>query len=168
MPKLRQNIVTGKWVVIAPERAKRPEDFVMASAPKRHIDAKCPFCFTGSESAYKFSIKDAETENVYVIPNKYPAFTQDEEIIEEGGDFYFSTKAVGGHEVIVLKKHETEIYEGGWELINELLGVYQNRYLYYQKDPCIEYSMPIIWVQRPPLQLNIHIHSFLLRLLSQT
>lgn len=143
MPKLRQNIVTGKWVVIAPERAKRPEDFVMASAPKRHLDGKCPFCLTTPGSAYQTSIKDAETEHIYVIPNKYPAFTQDEEVIEEGGDFYFSTKAVGGHEVIVLKDHQKEIYEGGWELLNELFGVYQNRYIFYQKNPTIEYAMPI-------------------------
>lgn len=143
MPKLRQNIVTGKWVVIAPERAKRPEDFVMAAAPKRHVDDKCPFCLTNPESSYKLSIKDAETDHVYVIPNKYPAFVKDEEIIAESSDLYFSTKAVGGHEVIVLKDHQTEIYEGGWELLDELFGVYQNRYKHYQEDPTIEYAMPI-------------------------
>lgn len=143
MPKLRQNVVTGKWVVIAPERAKRPEDFVMASAPKRHLDSKCPFCLTNPESAYETSIKNAKTEHIYVIPNKFPAFTQDEEVIDEGGNFYFSTKAVGGHEVIVLKDHQKEIYEGGWELLDELFKVYQNRYIFYQKDPTIEYAMPI-------------------------
>jgi len=143
LPKLRQNIVTGKWVVIAPERAKRPEDFVMAAAPKRHIDEKCPFCLTNPESAYKFSIKDTETAHIYTIPNKYPAFTQEEEIIEEGGEFYFSTKSVGGHEVIVIKDHQTEIYEGGWQLLDELFRVYQNRYKYYCNDPVIEYAMPI-------------------------
>lgn len=135
--------MTGKWVVIAPERAKRPEDFVMAAAPKRHLDAKCPFCLTNPESEYRLSIKDAETENIYVIRNKYPAFTQDEEVIEEGGNLYFSTKAVGGHEVIILKDHQKEIYEGGWELLDELFGVYHNRYHFYEKDPTIEYAMPI-------------------------
>ncbi len=143
MPKLRQNIVTGKWVVIAPERAKRPEDFVMAAAPKRHIDEKCPFCLTNPESAYKFSIKTAETEHIYTIPNKYPAFVKDEEIISESSELYFSTKAVGGHEVIVIKDHQTEIYEGGWQLLDELFKVYQGRYRYYQQDPTIEYAMPI-------------------------
>src|SRR3972149_2352933 len=102
MSKLRQNIVTGKWVVIAPERAKRPEDFVMAAAPKRYLDDKCPFCLTNPEGSYQFSIK-----------------------------------AIGGHEVIVLKDHQKELYEGGWELLDELFGVYQNRYLHFQKDPTI-------------------------------
>lgn len=143
MAKLRQNIVTGKWVVIAPERAKRPEDFVMAAAPKRPIDGGCPFCLQNPGSAYKFSIKDAETERIYTIPNKYPAFTQDEEVIEEAGDLYSSTKSLGGHEVIIIKDHQTEIYEGGWELLAELFGVYLNRYNFYKKDAIIEYAMPI-------------------------
>ncbi len=143
MAKLRQNIVTGKWVVIAPERARRPEDFVMAAAPKRHLNGDCPFCLTNPKSSYQFSIKEAETDNIYVIPNKYPAFSKDEEVIEEGGNFYFSTKSVGGHEVIIIKDHQKEIYEGGWQLLDELFGVYQNRYKFYQKDPVIEYSMPI-------------------------
>lgn len=143
MAKLRQNIVTGQWVVIAPERAKRPEDFVMAAAPKRHLDEKCPFCLANPESAYKFSIKEAETEHIYTIPNKYPAFAPVEEVIEESGNLYCSTKSIGGHEVVIVKDHNTEIYEGGWELLNELFGVYQSRYLFWQKDPVVEYAMPI-------------------------
>lgn len=143
MPKLRQNIVTGDWVVIAPERAKRPEDFVQAAAPKRHLDGKCPFCIQNPGSAYQFSIKDAETDNVYVIPNKYPAFVKNDEVICEGGDLYFSTKSIGAHEVIILKKHEKEIFEDGWEVFNELFGVYIQRYKFHNQDPAIEYIMPI-------------------------
>lgn len=143
MPKLRQNIVTGDWVVIAPERAKRPEDFVMAASPKRQADGTCPFCITNPNSAYSTSIKEAETENVYVIPNKFPAFALSEQVITESGDLYFSTKALGGHEVIVLKDHQKDIFEGGWELLNELFGVYQSRYKHYAENPIIEYTMPI-------------------------
>lgn len=143
MAKLRQNIVTGKWVVIAPERAKRPEDFVMAAAPKRHFNGKCPFCLTNPQGSYKFSIKEAETENIYTIPNKYPAFAESNEVIEEFGDLYTSTKSLGGHEVIIIKDHQKEVYEGGWELLAELFGVYQNRYHFFEKNPVIEYAMPI-------------------------
>ena len=143
MPKLRQNIVTGEWVVIAPERAKRPEDFVMASSPKRPLDDKCPFCLSNIDSAYQFSIKDAETQNIYVIPNKFPAFSKADGLIQEGGDLYCSTKSLGGHEVIILKDHQKEIFDGGAEMLMELFGVYQKRILYYNQDPTIEYSMPI-------------------------
>lgn len=143
MPKLRQNIITGDWVVISPERSKRPEDYVMAAAPKHDIPKDCPFCINNRDSAYQFSIKDAETENVYVIPNKYPAFIKNDSIISEGDNFYCDTKSIGGHEVIIIKKHEQEIYEDGEAIINELISVYKQRYLFYDQDPVIEYTMLI-------------------------
>jgi galactose-1-phosphate uridylyltransferase len=42
MPELRQEPITGNWVIIATERNKRPSDF-----PARHEERKggtCPFC----------------------------------------------------------------------------------------------------------------------------
>lgn len=143
MPKLRQNIVTGEWVVISPERSRRPEDYVTAASPKRGIPADCPFCVKNENSAYQFSIKDAETENIYVIPNKYPAFVKNDSVISEGDNFYQDTKSIGGHEVIVIKNHEQELYEDGKAIIEELIGVYKNRYLHYDQDPVVEYTMLI-------------------------
>lgn len=158
MSKLRQNIVTGEWVVISPERSQRPEDYVMAAAPKRGIPADCPFCLA-NDDAYRFSIKNAETENVYVIPNKYPAFTKTEGIIDEGDGFYQNTKSVGGHEVIILKDHEQDIYDDGLETIDELIGVYKSRYNFYDLDPVIEYTM-IIHNHGPEAAASIeHPHS---------
>lgn len=158
MPKLRQNVITGDWVVISPERSKRPEEYVMASAPKRGIPADCPFCIKNN-IAYPTSIKEAETENVYVIPNKYPAFTKIDGVILEGDGFYQDTKSLGGHEVVIIKDHAREIYEDGEEIVNELLGVYKNRYLVYDKDPSIEYSM-IIHNHGPEAAASIeHPHS---------
>lgn len=158
MPKLRQNIVTGEWVVISPERSKRPEDYVTAASPKRGIPADCPFCLE-NKNAYQFSIKEAETENVYVIPNKYPAFVKEDSLIEEGDGFYEDTKSIGGHEVIILKKHDQDIYDDGEEIINELLETYKNRYLFYDQDPISEYTM-IIHNHGPEAAASIeHPHS---------
>lgn len=143
MPKLRQNIVTGEWVVISPERSKRPEDFVMTSEVKQMaVLDDCPFCIE-NHKAYEASIKEAETENVYVIPNLYPAFVADESIICEGDGFYYDQKAVGGHEVIILKNHIQDIYEDGQAIIRELIGVYLDRYKHYSRNPIIEYTMII-------------------------
>ena len=35
MPELRQNYFTKEWVIIATERAKRPEELVSRRVPKR-------------------------------------------------------------------------------------------------------------------------------------
>lgn len=142
MPKLRQNVVTGEWVVISPERSKRPEDYVTAASPKRGIPADCPFCME-NDIAYKFRIKEAETDNVYVIPNKYPAYVKEDSLVEEGDGFYEDTKSIGAHEVIILKKHDEDIYDDGKAIMNELIDVYKSRYLLYDKDPVQEYTMII-------------------------
>jgi UDPglucose--hexose-1-phosphate uridylyltransferase len=141
MSKLRQNVITGEWVVISPERSQRPEDYVMASSPKRGTPLDCPFC-ERNNNAYRFSIKAAETRHIYVIPNKFPAFSKADGVIDEGDCFYPNSKALGGHEVIILKNHEKDLYDSV-ELLDELIGVYRNRYNFFDQDPTIEYSMLI-------------------------
>ncbi|TSC97269.1 MAG: UDPglucose--hexose-1-phosphate uridylyltransferase, partial [Candidatus Berkelbacteria bacterium Licking1014_2] len=111
MPQLRQNPITGEWVVIAPGRAKRPEDFVMAAAEKRTTDLNgCPFCPGGTAFATK--LPDIKNRYFYVLPNKYPAFT-DEDVIEAQSDsqLFFATSSLGSHEVISTFDHHTEMTE---------------------------------------------------------
>lgn len=142
MPKLRKNIVTGDWVIISPERSKRPEDYVVGlnSISKPSTTADCPFCIENN-NAYKFSIAEAETKNVYVIPNKYAAFVKDDSVISEGDGFYEDTKSIGAHEVIVIKDHNQNTYDK--EVIDDLIGVYISRYAHYGQDPVNEYSLII-------------------------
>jgi len=158
MPKLRQNIVTGDWVVISPERSKRPEDYITEASPKHGIPDDCPFCVS-KNNAYRFSIKEAETDNIYVIPNKYPAFSKEDALVLEGNEFYNDTKSVGGHEVIILKDHEQDIYDDGQAIVSELIGVYKHRLNFYEQDPAVQYSM-IIHNHGPEAAASIdHPHS---------
>jgi UDPglucose--hexose-1-phosphate uridylyltransferase len=51
MPELRQNFFTKEWVIIATERARRPEELVthrVAQAVPSYVE-NCPFC-PGNES----------------------------------------------------------------------------------------------------------------------
>ena len=48
MPELRKDPVTGRWVIIATDRAKRPTDFVRDKVQIRG-SGFCPFC-SGNES----------------------------------------------------------------------------------------------------------------------
>ncbi|MCL5795671.1 MAG: galactose-1-phosphate uridylyltransferase, partial [Patescibacteria group bacterium] len=68
MPQLRQNIITGDWVVIAPERAKRPNDYVSAEKVKRQAKKDCVFCLGKEE--YQKRLKEYDTKSVWLIPNK--------------------------------------------------------------------------------------------------
>lgn len=42
MPELRHNVITKEWVIIATERAKRPEEFAKKNKDKRVIPAFVP------------------------------------------------------------------------------------------------------------------------------
>jgi len=146
MPQLRKNIITGEWLILAPERARRPDDYIRSGRMKRSDKSKCPFCPGGE--AFKNSIKDAETENIYVVPNKYPAFVtsingNDSKSYRVEDSFYFVKHALGGHEVINIKNHDLEPFQFSTSLTQELFEVFQNRYLFYKKDKINEYAMAI-------------------------
>lgn len=146
MPQLRQNIITGDWVVIAPERSKRPQDFVRAEAEKPALKKDCVFCPDG-RVYHEQSIKNFETERVYVIPNNYPAFLEDphqaspRQAPAEG--FYTARSATGGHDVIIMKDHEQNLLAMSPSSLNDLLHVAQRRYQYWRHDRAVNYSMLI-------------------------
>ena len=142
MPKLRQNPVTGEFVVIAPERAKRPDDYILAKPiPKKKSLEFCNFCKDGE--AYNERIEGTGTKNIYVVNNKYPAFVPEEAITLDAGKIYYSQKSIGDHEVIVFLDHDADLEELSAPQFDELFEVYQKRINFYKKNPCVEYVMPI-------------------------
>ncbi|MCD6194884.1 galactose-1-phosphate uridylyltransferase [bacterium] len=138
MPSLRKNIITGEWVIIAPERAKRPEDYIRKK-PKKKKTKDCPFCIPGP--AYPTRVY--ETKNIYVIPNKYPSYIPEDAVLERGGKLYPAYRALGYHEVVNLKKHRPDLSGLSLAVLDELFYVYQERMKKHLQDPAVEYSLLI-------------------------
>lgn len=146
MPQLRQNIITGEWVVIAPERAKRPSDFISSSVARQQKKEDCPFCVGGE--AYKHRYPEFETKDIYVIPNKYPAFVEDESRVSSRSykiedNHYRVRPAVGGHDVVVIKDHDLDLHEFDQKTWASLFKMFELRYEHYDKDHFSNYVMPI-------------------------
>lgn len=65
MPELRKDPIVGRWVILAPDRAKRPEDF--SSEFRATRGGFCPFCEGHEETtppeilAYRYPGTDATT-----------------------------------------------------------------------------------------------------------
>lgn len=148
MPQLRQNIITGDWVVIAPERAKRPQDFIIPKSVKVSDKKTCPFCLGSETNKGNRKINGAESKNIYVIENKFPAFVDDEaessirSFYPEKG-FYRVKPSIGKHEVIILKDHDTSLLKMRSKVVAELFGVFQERYKAICKDDRVVSIMPI-------------------------
>ena len=150
MPELRQDPTTKEWVVIASERAKRPDQFRKGAAtesPTTPEKPACPFC-PGNEGLTPdelFALRDSGDKNqpgwrVRVVPNKFAAFTPEESTQRRDyGHFFRAVGAFGHHEVII----ETHDHHGSLPLmddgqIQEVLGVYRQRYETLRKDPQVK------------------------------
>jgi UDPglucose--hexose-1-phosphate uridylyltransferase len=146
LPQLRQNIITGEWVVMAPERAKRPNDYVTTDTVRYQSKTDCNFCVE-KNIVYSENIKKYETDHVYVVPNKFPAFVEknDDEVrsykVEDG--FYRGRPSTGGHDVIVVKEHDMELPKFTKTIWVDLLETFKKRYEYFDKEKNVAYTMPI-------------------------
>lgn len=141
--EIRQDLVSGDWVVIAIGRAKRPHDFLKQ---KRSLFAQpqktCPFEKLHEDALSVYSLdggRGKENWRVEVIPNKYPAFGKGVCSLFHRVGPYQWTEGVGFHEVVVTRDHERSIAEMSDQEVELILRAYQDRYLAIRKDECVEY-----------------------------
>lgn len=147
MPELRQNIITGDWVVVAPERAKRPKDFII---PKSVIivNDNCPFCVDSDGYKQNKSLIKLETKDIYVVENRFPAFVENESqksvrsfYPEEG--FYRARASVGDHEVVIIKDHTNSLLKFSKSLMNDMFEVIRERYIWIKDHEKVASIIPI-------------------------
>jgi UDPglucose--hexose-1-phosphate uridylyltransferase len=145
MSEVRLNLISGDWVVIATERAKRPEDFVHIKQKKEvpaYVDT-CPFC-KGNEAKTPpetFILRGPDDNwMVRCVPNKYSAFSPDGEIIKTKTDFKQHITGVGLHEVIIeTPEHNMTTALLPVPHIEQILLAYKNRLLAFYEDSRIEH-----------------------------
>lgn len=80
MADLRHDLMTGRWVAVAPGRAQRPG----AAEPARDEAAACPFCAGHEDQTPPETLRlgDGPTGwGVRVVPNLYPALERQEVVI---------------------------------------------------------------------------------------
>lgn len=142
MPELRYNATTKEWVIIATERAKRPEDFSAKPAePARDTAANCPFCPGKEDKTPKevFAIRDANSSGwrVRVIPNAFPALSSEGEPLQgTDANGYLRMNGVGIHEVIIESpEHDQAIATMDPVQVENIFHAYKQRYEVLSRDP---------------------------------
>lgn len=158
MAELRQNIVYKQWVIIAKERAKRPEELIEKEGKRLthelpEYDEKCPFC-KGNEE--KFPHKESlripyvcylNTEasksfwQVRVIKNKYPALSETVELVwDTEHPIFRKLSGYGIHEVIIEHpKHNTTLALMAIDEVFYVLKAFKERYMELRENSKIEY-----------------------------
>lgn len=144
LTELRQDLVTGDWVVIATGRAKRPEEFSKHKREEVEEDAThpCFFCYpeeTGQEKDVLIYEKGGGDWSLRVFPNKYPAFVQSQSprYYEEGP--YFGMDGVGYHEVVVTRDHKKHIALMDVLEVADVIDAYQERYVDLMNKKSVNY-----------------------------
>ncbi|MDA3815028.1 MAG: DUF4921 family protein [Patescibacteria group bacterium] len=143
--QLRQDIVTGDWVVIATGSGKRPSDFVEKNKKKSKEEIKdCLFCdpvASGQEEDVLIYNTGEGDWTLRVFPNKYPAFARPVggRISHKEEGPYFWMDGVGYHEVIVTRDHFKHIGLMDPIWVAEILDSYQTRYLDLMNKKSVRY-----------------------------
>jgi UDPglucose--hexose-1-phosphate uridylyltransferase len=148
MSELRREPVSGRWVIVATERAARPTDF--KTSPQIIKSSFCPFC-EGNEDktppeimAYrdKGAPPDTGGWRVRVVPNKFPALQIEGDQNKRGEGIYDMMSGIGAHEVIIESPRHiqslTSLDNGN---VEEVLLCYRDRLIDLKKDKRFVYGL---------------------------
>ena len=148
MPDLRKDPITGRWVIIATDRAKRPSDFVR-EAPKQAAGF-CPFCY-GNEAKTPPEIlvyrADGSGPNssgwtVRVVPNKFPALGIEGDLGRKGEGLFDKMNGIGAHEVIIeTPDHDATLGTLPEKRVEDVVWAYRDRVLDLKKDRRFRYVL---------------------------
>ena len=140
MPELRQNFMTKEWVVIATERAKRPDQMVVhrQAKPPVSFSPTCPFC-PGNENLTPpeiLRLHDGDGWKARVVTNKFAALSPE---CKPERTIHRSMRSMGGfgfHDVIVeTPDHSLAMALMPDSHVADILRIYKIRYDQLSLDP---------------------------------
>ena len=142
MPELRKDPVVDRWVIIAPERADRPNALLRARAEPED-EKGCPFC-AGNERMTPPEVlvhrepgseRNGPGWSLRVVPNRYPALRVETVMAREGRGLFDAIAGVGAHEVIIeTPEHRLTMAELPAEQIESVLRAWQERIVDLSRD----------------------------------
>ena len=145
MTELRQNMATKEWVIIADERARRPDAYIeshthITTEMQEAFDSNCPFCPGNEERDLEIeSMPAAGPWQTRVVYNKYPALARDGELARTYDGVHRRISGVGHHEIVVEHPvHNTTLALMTTDEIKYVLETFYNRGWSIRKDSRIE------------------------------
>ncbi len=158
MSEFRQDLISGDWIILAPERAKRPHG-LLPKKKKRPISppSTCPFedleksgnwppidiypKEKNPDAAGRDSDRKRRSWRIAVIPNKYPALIHREVCASSfTRGPYEILSGIGNHELVITRDHERNLPDLKFEEATEAFKMIQSRYRRLSKDKCFAYT----------------------------
>jgi len=145
--ELRKDPISGRWVIIATERSKRPDEFRADRQPiirKSSAVLFCPFC-RGNEVKTPpeiYAVRGAGAPpdeagwRVRVVPNKFPALTRGDTPVRNCRGLFESLDGIGVHEVIIESPdHDKELPDLPPDHVRDILSACQSRFRSIEAEP---------------------------------
>jgi UDPglucose--hexose-1-phosphate uridylyltransferase len=149
MSQLRLDPLTGRWVVMASERALRPAAFQPRRLPvEDDPDRPCPFC-PGSEADNPPAVETYGPDGAWqvrIVNNRYPAFSGTEPmVVSHLGPVFTQAAASGVHEVFVL----TPVHDATWADLSDaqstlVMSALRDRMAEHAAIPGLRYSQAVV------------------------
>ncbi len=150
MRELRFDPLRNRWVIVVPERARRPSDYLLhkAAGPVRGSMA-CPFC-PGREDKTPpeiFALRDGSSPDtpgwrVRVVPNKFPALRIEDTAIRYGVGVFDVVSGAGAHEVVIeTPDHDSSLADLPVECVKDVLVTFRERIRDLNRDSRLRYVL---------------------------
>jgi UDPglucose--hexose-1-phosphate uridylyltransferase len=149
MPELRKDPVIGRWVIIATERAKRPNDFKTEQADMAEVKP-CPFC-EGNEHLTPPEIRSIRKEgtkanekgwDVRVVPSITHVLRIEGNLNKRPHGIYDMMNGIGAHEVIIeTPEHIDHFSSLDAQQITKVLKAYKERIIDLEGDKRFKYVL---------------------------
>ena len=148
MPEFRRDPITGRWVIIATDRARRPQDF-----SREQVVIKggrfCPFCpeSEGKTPPEVLAYRHGGGANepgwtLRVVPNKFPALRVEGDFDRQGEGLYDRMNGIGAHEVIIeTPDHQKTLATMSDKAVEDVFWAFRDRILDLKKDRRMQYVL---------------------------
>ncbi|HDH31298.1 MAG TPA: DUF4921 family protein [Candidatus Wolfebacteria bacterium] len=149
--ELRKDIVSGDWIVISPQRAKRPHDLIRKPQKRKKAPIKgCPFedpqKTTHGEPILAYPNK--KNWQVQIVQNKYPVFVPWKNsnvgvhvcasAFQKGP--YWVVDGRGYHDLVITRDHYKNFAHLSKHQAVMVLKIMQDRYKMFLNDSCLAYT----------------------------
>jgi UDPglucose--hexose-1-phosphate uridylyltransferase len=145
--EIRQDLISGDWEIIAPDRAAQPH-FFNNKKTSREVSpiSTCPFenLEKSGNGPILARYPDGKNWRVIVVPNKYPALTHGEGrcAVPLHHAIYEFTEGIGEHILIITRDHKKNFAELDLNSAVMLFTIFAERYHMAAKDKCLKYVVP--------------------------
>jgi len=143
MSELRQDLISGDWVLLAPGRAARPKFLDQKKKPRKALPkSECPFEDLKKSGNWPpiAAYPNEKHWKIAVIPNKFPAIARGSVCsVPLRSDIYFARTAVGTHSLLITRDHSKHFIDLGPSEATKVFEVLRSLHNAAAKDKCAAY-----------------------------